>query len=216
MIVNRLIIVFVFLIFILPQKIFSQDFEMGIIGGVDFTQVDGDLSAGYEKFGGQGGFVLTNSFKNNVSFEMQMKYIQKGSRNVHTNQSGYVYYVIRLQYVEVPVIFTYPLSKFSKKPYLQKFSLAGGLTLGYLIKAMEDKDGYGFLPAYPSFNKYELGYVVGFKYKLNKKLYANALFGYSILRVRKKACGITPWYYFTTCGQYNNSVQLSLTYKFVK
>jgi len=216
MILKRFLLIFLLYLIFLSQKSFSQDFEVGIVGGVDFTQVDGDLSGGYEKFGGLGGFVLTNKFKNDVGFEMQIKYIQKGSRNVRTRQSGYIYYVIRLQYVEVPVTFSYPLSKFSKKPYLKKLSLKGGLTLGYLFKAMEDKDGYGFLPASPDFNKYELGYVAGFKYKLSKKLYANALFGYSILRVRKKPCGITPWYHFTTCGQYNNSVQFSLIYKFVK
>jgi len=215
MINNRITILFVLLSMFLAPKIFSQDFEMGLVGGVDFTQVDGDLSAGYEKFGGQGGLVLTNKFKNDVGFEMQLKYIQKGSRNVHTNQSGYIHYVIRLQYVEMPVVFTYPLSKFSEKKYLQKFSLAGGLTFGYLVKAMEE-DEYGFFPTYSLFNKYELGYVAGFKYKFSKKLYGNAMFGYSIFRVRKKECGITPWYNFTTCGQYNNSVQLSLIYKFVK
>ncbi len=210
----KIILFFLFLIF--SKKIFSQDFEMGLTGGIVFSQVDGDLSAGYEKFGFQGGLVLTDNFKNNLGFETQLKYIQKGSRNVHTNQFGYIYYVIRLQYIEMPVIFSYPLKKISDKKYLKNISFSAGLTLGYLIKAIEDKDGYGFLPANPDFNKYELGYVAGFKYKINKKIYTNALFGYSIFRVRKKPCGIAPWYYFTTCGQYNNSVQISLIYKFIK
>lgn len=197
-------------------NLYSQDFEAGLTSGINFAQVDGDLSAGYEKFGYEGGIILTNKFKNDLGFQTEIKYIQKGSRNVHTNQSAYIYYVIRLQYVEVPVILTYPFNNVFSKPKLKNLSFAGGLSFGYLLNAVEDKDGYGFLPANPNFNKYELGYLAGFNYKFNNKINLNVLLGYSILKIRDKPCGIAPWYKFTMCGQYNNTVQISLNYKFVK
>ena len=98
--------------------------------------------------------------------------------------------------------------KFGKKLYVN-----AGLTFGYLISAIEDKDGYGFLPADPVFHSYEIGIIAGASYELTSKILASLSAGYSVLPIRPHPGGQVRYF---DRGQYNNTIQLSLIYKFFK
>ncbi len=197
-----------FIIFLIISASFTQaqDFESGLILGGAFCQIDGDASGGYKKIGPQlGGFVKID-LQGDLDVIIEMKYIQKGARNVWTgNNSSYGYYVARLNYIELPVMGTY---QFGKKLYVN-----AGLTFGYLISAVEDKDGYGFTPAYPEFYSYEIGAIAGISYELTPKIFANVSASYSALPIRPHPGGQV---YLTDRGQYNNTIQFSLIYKFFK
>ena len=83
---------------------FSQRFEGGVIGGLNASQVDGDNYSGYHKPGiAFGGFVQTN-LSRSVYAAMELKFMQKGSRNIDSLATdGQIKYIMRLNYIDLPV-----------------------------------------------------------------------------------------------------------------
>jgi hypothetical protein len=74
---------YLILVFVITSlSSFSQQFEGGLIGGFNASQVDGDLYKGYHKPGiALGGYVQTNLTRT-VFIGMELKLMQKGSRNI--------------------------------------------------------------------------------------------------------------------------------------
>lgn len=99
----RRLTIFVFLVVFAGSVGFSQQFEGGVIGGFNASQVDGDLYKGYRKPGiALGGYVQTN-LSRMVFIGMELKFMQKGSRNIDSlATNGQIKYVMRLNYVDLP------------------------------------------------------------------------------------------------------------------
>ncbi len=195
-----------FLFILLSFAGFSQGFNAGIIAGINASQVDGDRQAGYHKIGPICGGFVSRKLNPKLSWKMEMAYIQKGSKlvpNIEKNQWDYM--LIKLDYIEVPVLFYLWWEKF-------KINLELGLSFGALISSKEE-DGGGETVLVGPYRDFEVAVVAGANFPINDKLSASLRYSYSILPIANQSL-VTVWK--TYGGSYNNIVGLSLSYKLLK
>ena len=187
-------------LYILPCM--GQKFNGGLVLGAAFTQVDGDVMAGYNKLGLQFGGFVNRKLSKNVKGQMEIGYIGKGSkRGANPDKGIFDYRKISLNYLEVPVVVQLWIEKI-------KLHLEGGLSYGVLISSKEE-DENGETVLVGPFKKNEIGLIAGFCYDFSDRLVGNFRFGYSILPVANKVVILNGR---TVGGSYNNSVQVRLNY----
>ena len=75
---------------VLTLSVNAQNFGGGVILGLSSSQVGGDDLSGFHKTGGLIGIFVNNSISKLLSVQMEMTYIQKGSKNPHMNDPKYV------------------------------------------------------------------------------------------------------------------------------
>ena len=190
---------------------YAQDkgFRGGIMFGAVASQVDGDMLIGYNKGGLQGGMFIANKFTKHWGIQIEMKYIQKGSRTTsvpadtaNVNGDTTRYYKLRLSYIDVPFIFTYNIGK--------RFMLEAGLGFAYLFRVREDIGGYGMSPLMQNerpFNRMEFPFVFGVAFYPAKNFHIDFRYSYSILPIRAHPANQT-WYF--NRGQYNNLLSFGM------
>jgi len=178
--------IFIILFICLSISSFSQKFNGFLVFGLSASQIDGDTYGGYHKIGGTLGFDVTYALQNNWSFQTGIDYIGKGAANSKTQY----YYRVRLNYVQVPVLWNYYFSEY--------LSLTGGVNFSYLILGVSpsnpgDLQLRNFVPCiYGSVN-----------YKISDKLTFIMGGAYSIINAKKYG---DIWM--------TNTLTLGLSYKF--
>ncbi|HPF00226.1 MAG TPA: porin family protein [Bacteroidales bacterium] len=194
-------ILFLFLL-ILTLQSSAQSFRGGFRAGLTGSQVDGDNLSGFDKAGLTGGFMVAIPLNEFSDLAMEMLFVQKGSRRNPTKDNNLTKYVMRLNYIEVPVLF--------RRQLKSNFGFETGLSFGILLdNENREFDINGAIPARPDFEKYELAAHLGFRYFFNEKQSINLRYSNSVLPIRK-APGISTYNYFIR-GQYN--MLLGLTYE---
>ncbi len=184
-------------------------FYSGLIGGINFCQIDGDNFAGYHKaafnFGGIG-YMKVGKW---VSLSWEILYSQKGSKSDKVIYSGMdsvliTKYTVDLKYAEIPVM----INVFDR----MKSHLCMGFSYSRLISGTESLQTSPNYPVdltkYP-FKKNDWNFIAGAQLHLVKGLFANLRFQYSLIPVRDQ----TPPY-FSRAAQYNNLWTLRLMYLF--
>lgn len=190
-----------FLFFVLTSYIVSaQAFGGGFFAGLSASQLDGDRSSGYHKAGLAFGIYTNAKLNKHVDAQMELKYIQKGSKWESEDQM--VFYQSKLNYIELPI--------FLKYHFLERFSANLGIAAGYLQKATENKDRIGDEPADPPFDPFELSGLAGVEYQIIENLYFNVRFNYSILAIRSHPGDQS---FFLNRGQYNNVLTFAVYYQ---
>ncbi len=187
-----------------PFQLLSQNekgFSAGVLAGIVPSQVDGDSYGGYGKIGLQAGLFSTLQTQDDYYWQVAIKWMQKGSKFKSTKQG--LYYELDLNYVEVPVSFTYI--------YRKKFLGEIGLSYGFLFKAMEDNDGYGGTTPVPPMKSNDLEGLIGVGYRFSDNFWIMNRLGYSLIPIRKYPGGQTYWF---NRGWANNLISLALYYKF--
>lgn len=152
----------------------AQRFKGGVSGGLVGSQVDGDMSAGYNKAGLHLGTFVRYKLYDNLALQTEMRFIMKGALESRP-QDGY-YYRSSLNYVEMP--FTAMLQK-------GKFHFEAGPALGVLLSSKEeDESGELNLGVYPPFNKIEISAIGGFYYDVSDRFVINFRAQYSLTPIR--------------------------------
>lgn len=202
---NKSYFILIFLSFIIASNLFSQDrFVPGFKLGVATTQVDGDTYKGYKKAGFIGGVTLTAKINEKWSSQFEIFYIQKGSRhNGNPDENDYSFFLMRLNYIEVPILFQYTQKKFT-------FDLGPGFA--YLISAKEWNE-LGIMYGNQAFYNYEINGNLGLNYTIIKNLSVSWRFSYSLLPIRQFISGESYWF---NPGQKNNLLSFTLTYKLAR
>jgi hypothetical protein len=194
----------IFLFTITSLSVFSQRFEGGVLVGLNATQVDGDNYSGYHKPGiALGGYVQTN-LSRTVYAGMELKFAQKGSRNIDSLAiQGQIKYIMRLNYVDLPVYLGIHTS--------ERISLLVGVSPGYLIRGTEYND-YGKLSEQDqkAFSEFDLQGLLGFRLQLTKRLFVDLRGAYSVLPIRKQK-GDPLWYWKS--NQFNNLLSTTVLYR---
>ncbi len=213
--IRKKTIIFIILtcLFFLQGRLFSQKFDGGILAGGLVSQVDGDDWAGYSKLGYLVGGFVQLEISPNFSFQMEMEYIQKGSRKPSNIDSGdYKTYLLRLHYLEIPVLFQYT--------FFKRLSVEAGPAFDILLGSLEEGDGLEIPPDYQQpLRPVALAGIIGASVYITRHLKAAFRFNYSILSLRKPQPFGTPgtrhWRkIFFEWGQYNNVMSLSVSYQF--
>ncbi len=180
----------------------AQDFNAGIRFGMCASQVSGDNLSGYDKAGILLGAFVRRDFSQKISLQLEMLFIQKGSRK-EVSKIDNSYYRMRLHYLEVPLLFQYHVSK--------KITLEIGPSAGALIFSEED-DQLGVILYTPPFEKLEISSHLGIQFVFSEKWALDLRHSGSLTPVRAFD-GTYNFNYFDR-GQYNSTVQLSLEYTF--
>ncbi len=187
----------------------SQRFNGGLILGGNVSQVDGDNNGGYHKFGFSGGAFVSLKVSPHSSFQLEMEYIQKGSRGqdsvLRTD------FLMRFHYLEVPFLYQYTFAK--------RFSLEAGPAMDVLLGSRFESNGLEGPDADPyPMRTVTLAGIFGASYDISKHLKVNYRINYSLLSIRHKPDekGVPSYYryIFWQYGQFNNVMSLSLIWYF--
>jgi opacity protein-like surface antigen len=201
----RRIIIGLFLL--LPVVTFSQRFNGGLILGGLVSQVDGDNYQGYHKFGYLAGALVSLKVSEHSSFQMEMEYIQKGSRK-NGDSASVNTYLLRLHYIEIPLLYQYS--------FLKRLSVEIGPAADISVGSYEESDGLE-VENTVKLRPVSLSGIIGVSCDIIDHLKVNFRFNYSLISIRDVQDGQYPPGYrhilFET-GQYNNVMSLSLIYKF--
>lgn len=182
-------------------SICSQDFNGGILGGVNATQVFGDNYSGPNKAGLYLGMFVNRYFSNRSSIQLELDYIQKGSRKNPDGSTGdYDTYLLRLNYIELPVLYKYD--------FAEKGTLETGLSLGVLVHSYEEANGSTEVSG-EDFNSVDFSFNLGAYYTFAKNFRINLRLSNSIIPIRPHASGQT---YRLNRGQYNQGIAFILHY----
>jgi len=192
-----------------------HDLCAGLVGGVDFTQVDGDGYKGYGKTGLTGGGIIYLPFGQlenmpidaTVALSMEVLFTQKGAKgdgqipNTSVRNQN-----INLQYAEIP--FQINLYRGPRKS-----GFGAGFSFGYLAfseETIDDGSGPGLKNALP-FNKFDLSFVLTGNLHLWNGFFLSPRFQYSMISIRN---GSADAGYGGRNQQFNNVVALRLMYLF--
>lgn len=179
----------------------AQKFSAGLSAGIVASQVDGDHLSGFNKVGIKAGGFVNRKITENFYLRMEIDFIQKGSR-MPLSKDG-IFYLMRLNYIEVPVTVGYHLGK--------KWSLDAGGSFATLVSTLEE-DQVGEITNAPPFNRNDYLVCAGITYQLTDHLFFNALYSYSVSAIRPKNEAYD--YFYSSVGQYNKVIAFSLSYQF--
>jgi len=193
-----------------------HDLSAGLVGGVNFSQVDGDGYKGYGKTGFTGGGIIYLPFGQvdlpfdaTIALSMEVLFTQKGAKGDGAiPNSSVLNQKINLQYAEIP----FQLNLY-RGP--QKSGFGMGLALGYLAsneETIEQSGGIVLKNALP-FNKFDLNFVLTGNIHLWNGFFLSPRFQYSMLSIRS---GSEDAGYGGRNSQFNNVVALRLMYLFGK
>lgn len=198
-----------FLFLFLSVMFFSaySQFKFGVSAGLTGSQVDGDNLEGFHKLGVMGGIFVNRQISDSKHhLQMEFNFIQKGSRQNEDPEAGiFTKYIMRLNYFEVPLIYTNKLYDY--------MWVQGGLKFGYLISAAE-YDSYGELPKVagtPEFRDMDYSIFIGLNSKLYKKIRVALRYSYSLRVIRPHQSNVSL---YLNTGQRNEVITLALQYQF--
>jgi len=181
----------------------AQDFNGGVLGGIAMTQISGDNLSGFNKVGLYLGAYVNRYFSDKSSLQMELDFIQKGSRkNPNAKKNDYSTYLLRLNYIEIPVSYKYDFSK--------NGTLEGGLSLGVLVNSYEEANETTTISG-GEFNRTDYSWHIGGYYTLMENLRINVRYSNSFIPVRDHSSGANDR---LNGGQYNSVLSAVFFYGF--
>lgn len=182
-------------------------FNAGMKLGVAGTQISGDGYRGFRKAGPVGGFFVSRQFTEKWGGLMEIQYIRKGSFDPPDPENGkFDSYKIDLQYVELPIMATFELSKFLWE---------AGVSMGYLFSHRQE-DEFGPIreedvERFIQMRDYEFAFNLGLNFQISEKLYLNARYSRSIYPIANHPQWVRG-YIGLFGGSYNQTLQFTLGY----
>lgn len=186
----------------LSSPLWAQQFHGGLKLGVTTTQVAGDTYAGFNKAGINGGAFVNLGLGNQLAAQLELAYFMKGSRfNDQPDLPDFKQYLLRLNYIEMPVLLQYELSG---------FVFEAGVSFDFLLSSFEEKD---YLQVSQNdWRKMTLNSVFGIMYSMSEKWMLSFRTVNSITSVRKNAVPGNVKRYGSKFGEFNDALLLSVYY----
>ena len=179
------------------------EFSGGIELGVSTTQLSGDTLSGFDKFGLSAGPFIRTTFSEKSSAKLGILYLNKGSKK-NADPDNLITYAIRLNYVEVPITYSYSINNIRAE---------GGLAIARLVSSSElGTDGRERDFIFP-FEKMDFSVVLGASYYFSENIFVNGRWSQSIIPVRKSPNVVNPASFYEA-GMYNTAFQLMFGYEF--
>tara|TARA_B100000902_G_C27226681_1_gene872580 strand:+ start:424 stop:1041 length:618 start_codon:yes stop_codon:yes gene_type:complete len=192
----------------LAISIQAQNFDGGIILGLSTSQVGGDDLGGFNKVGLLAGVFANKEISPLLSFQMEMTFIQKGSKNPTMNDYEHINAEvpdISISYIEVPLIVQYHQSN--------ELKIEWGIQTAYLINGYYN-DLNGKMPNLTNpFSNYDIGLLIGVDYQLSNKLSLNTRLSNSIIPIGAEDYN-HPTYNSKRKGKYNSVLSFAIHYNF--
>ncbi len=169
---------FVFLLLAFPFLSLAQGFGGGIYAGISTTQITGDGIVGFNKVGAWGGGFTDYRFTPRSTLQLELSFIQKGSRQAPTVKNNNIFILYNLNMLEIPVMYRW---------YgIKNMSIELGTQAGVVLSSVETGT---LLPENRNaaiYNRFEWSGAAGLSYFFWKgKIEVNARYSNSILSLRK-------------------------------
>jgi len=191
------------LLLIVTLQPHAQSFNGGIKAGMVVSQIAGDGFSGFNKVGLNGGFFVQYHVKPAVSLQMELAYIQKGSaHNLNPDDPASINYLLRMNYIELPVLIQY---------HLNPLVFEVGLSMDFLAGQMEEINNQPNDQG-DAWRKLNVASVIGLQYRLNKKWSASIRSINSINSIRKESVPLNVRRYSKNYGAFNDVIAVSLLF----
>tara|TARA_B110000116_G_scaffold262747_1_gene268397 strand:- start:826 stop:1449 length:624 start_codon:yes stop_codon:yes gene_type:complete len=191
---------------ILTYNTNAQSFGGGIIAGASTSQVAGDLLGGFNKIGILAGAYTNLKVKEILSFQFEISYITKGSRNPNIYESNHPNYEkieITLSYIEMPLT----INLQQKENLGVEFGIIPAFNISATLNSAEAKN---ISVPNPQYKKYDLGVCAGINYHITDNIILNTRISNSIIPIRPHTSGATNGW---NRGQYNTVLSFAIHYK---
>ena len=184
----------------------AQQFHGGVMAGLVGSQVAGDTWSGYKKAGIFAGGYVNLDIGTVSALQLELTYFQKGSRENPTEKNGYQSYLLRLNYIEMPILYQYKTGRFTIE-----VGPSAGFLMGYYESVNQEvisDQQYYVKPA-----RVTLQINLGFQFALTPKIGVDFRTNNSLLNIySQKQSG--DFRRFFDQGRYNDSLVISMFYKF--
>lgn len=184
----------------------GQQFHGGVIAGLVGSQVAGDTYSGYNKAGIFAGGFVSLDLSEKSAMHMELTYFQKGSRENPTEKNGYRSYLLRLNYIELPIFYQFKAGRFTIEA-----GPSAGFNIGYYEEV--DQDVISDYQGYNSPARFTLQINLGLRFNISEKFGVDVRTNNSLMNVFSENQSGDPrrfWDY----GRYNDALVLSLFYQF--
>jgi hypothetical protein len=191
---------------ICTSSVWAQNFGGGVHAGLVTSHVlEYTVPASYSKVGFWGGGFTDYRFTKNSTLQMELAFVQKGTRQAGTLNNNNDERGMNLNYLEMPILYRWW--------GIRKMSVEIGPQLGIMLSHREwDLNGDFVNLNYKDFERFELSAAAGLSYYvLRNKLEVNVRYSISVLPIRVRAQGEAAW---PLARQYNSVIGFSLRYWF--
>ena len=158
-----------FFCIIFSLSAFAQErkFVGGLLAGVNGIQIAGDKEKKWGAGGVTAGVCVQKFVAKKLALQLELKYIQKGSIYPYVNDYGLQdWEVLRLHYIEIPLVVNYSVSKKTNFWYLQGgFAYANLFKKSFSETRMQMTNPPFLLEQY---SDHDLSWIMGVGYMLNK------------------------------------------------
>ncbi len=170
----------------LPVLLMAQPrFRAGAVAGLTASQIDGDLSAGYNKLGLQAGLRVIGRLTQRTEASLEFLFSQRGCQSeLIKNKEDYFPFSLTLNYVEVPLQWHYKdwlIEGDDESKNYYRVSVNAGLSYARLIGTKLDDDLAALGSVAPDFlKKNDFSFVLGLSFFANRHLGFTARYNRSI------------------------------------
>ena len=161
-----------FLALFVATSLHGQRFGARAVAGLNFSQIGGDLLAGFDKVGLVAGLKGTANVANKVDINLDFLYSQRGSATSIFNSSVDPDISINLNYLDLPVYVTYSDWYDEEQGYYKAYA-SGGFSYGRLMSSSvvdnfnEEDQNYENLQQY--FEENDFSWMLGFGFRLSRR-----------------------------------------------
>ena len=149
------------------EEAIPQRFKAGLIAGFNAAQINGDQSAGFNKFGLLGGLRGVTILNEKMEISLELLFSQRGSRS--SNNENVIPFKISLNYVEIPVLFNY-LDWLEGDGEYYKLHFHAGFSYGRLLSFEIDGGTTGLTLLGDFFRENDVSFLAGATFYANKHL----------------------------------------------
>lgn len=186
----------------------AQNFGGGVhVGLVSSHVLEQGVPASYNKVGLFAGGFTDYRFTPNSTLQLELSFIQKGTRQAGNLDNNNIDKGMNLNYLEIPVLYRWW--------GIRNMSVEIGPQVGVLLGYREwDQFGNfdGPNPDYRAFNRVDVGAAAGLSYYfLKNRLEVNARYAISAVPIRRRAQGEAIW---PLARQYNSLLVFSVRWWF--
>lgn len=169
--------------------------------GVSSSQISGDRLRGFDQLGITGGIGTELQTNDSWKPRLEILFSQVGSRkNARPDEGDFDSYLLRLNYVQVPISMSYITGSTG-------FEL--GLAPAYLLSLKEEDENGTVVGLGREFKDYDLGALLGIRYLFAEKWELSTRLVQSVLPVRDHTGSST---FRLNRGQYNTAIQFVLRF----
>lgn len=149
------------------NEISAQRFGANLLLGANAAQINGDDLAGYNKVGLTGGIRTDYYLKPNMSLAFELLYSERGSQSELKLGATSNILKIKLNYIEVPVMFVIH-DWYIEDPGYYKVKAEAGFSYGNLFNRSSINSF--FEENLEDFNSNDFSFLIGATFKINKNI----------------------------------------------